>query len=130
VRRIVVGLALAASLLSAGCTPAAEPDARAAAEAFQAAVAGRDIAAACGLLSDAARDNLESAAATSCVQALVRLDLPGDQVGAVSVWGDNAQAKTGAGALFLAEFSSGWKVTAAGCTFRSEDVPYDCDVEG
>jgi len=119
-----------ALLLSAGCTPAAEPQARAAAEAFQAAVAGRDLAAACGLLSDAARDNLESATVTSCAQALARLDLTGGQVGAVSVWGDNAQAKTGAGALFLAEFSAGWKVTGAGCTFRSEDLPYDCDVEG
>jgi hypothetical protein len=128
VRRILVGLAV--SVLLAGCTPAAEPQARAAAEAFQAAVDSRNVPAACALLSDPTRENLESAAATSCVQALGRLDLAGGRVGEVSVWGGNAQAKIGAGALFLAEYSSGWKVTAMGCTFRSKDLPYDCAVEG
>ena len=31
--------------------------------------------------------------------------------------------------LFLAQFTVGWRVTAAGCTSRP-DQPYDCDVEG
>jgi hypothetical protein len=51
-------------------------------------------------------------------------------VNSVSVWGDNAQARLADGALFLAEFDTGWQVTAAGCTFVSDEVPYDCDVEG
>jgi hypothetical protein len=130
VNRIVSGASLAAAVLLAGCTPAAEPEARTAAEAFQAAVSSRDLSSACGLLSDSARDSLESAAGTPCAHALGRLDLAGGEVGQVNVWGDNAQAKVGPNALFLAEFTSGWKVTAAGCTFRSEDLPYDCNVEG
>ncbi len=46
----------------------------------------------------------------------------------MSVWGDNAQARLAGGALFLAEFDTGWRVTAAGCTFVSDDRPYDCAV--
>jgi hypothetical protein len=130
VNRIVSGAALTAAVLLAGCTPAAEPDAWAAAEAFQAAVSSRDLTTACGLLSDSARGSLESAASAPCAQALGRLDLTSGEVGQVSVWGDNAQAKVGAKALFLAEFTSGWKVTAAGCTFRSQNLPYDCNVDG
>ena len=128
--RIVVGLAVATMVWVAGCTPAAEPQARAAAAAFQGAVDRGDSTAACGLLSQAARENLESASATRCAQALPRLELPTGSVGDVAVWGDNAQARLGSGVLFLAEFGSGWKVTAAGCTFRSEKLPYACDVEG
>ena len=128
--RIVSGAALTAGVLLAGSTRAAEPEARAAAEAFQAAVSSRDLVTACGLLSDSARSSLESAVASPCAQALGRLDLAGGEVGQVNVWGDNAQAKVGANALFLAEFTSGWKVTAAGCAFRSQDLPYDCNVEG
>jgi hypothetical protein len=130
VQRLVVGVAVAALMLAAGCTPAAEPQARSAAEDFQAAVNRGDAAATCGLLSEAARQNLESATVAPCAQALTRLDLPGGDVGEVAVWGDNAQARLGSGVLFLAEFGSGWRVTAAGCTFRSEKLPYDCDVEG
>lgn len=125
-----MGAAIAALLLASACTPAAEPEARAAAEMFQAALRARGDNGACQLLSDEARSNLESAAATSCATALPRLKLPPDPVGEVSVWGDDAQVKVGSDALFLAKFSSGWKVTGAGCSFRSEDMPYDCDVEG
>ena len=68
--------------------------------------------------------------ATGCVQALSRLRLTDADVTSVSVWGDNAQARLAGGALFLAEFDTGWRVTAAGCTFVSDELPYDCDVEG
>lgn len=130
VHRVVLGVAVAAMMLVAGCTPAAEPEARAAAGAFQKAVDRGDAAAACGLLSEAARQNLESASVAPCPQALTRLGLPTGSVREVAVWGDNAQARLGSGVLFLAEFGSGWRVTAAGCTFRDEKLPYDCDVEG
>lgn len=71
--RVVVGVAVAAMMLAAGCTPAAEPQARTAAEAFEGAVDRGDFTAVCGLLSEAARENLESASVTSCAQALTRL---------------------------------------------------------
>ncbi|MFC7486095.1 hypothetical protein ACOCJ7_12650 [Knoellia sp. CPCC 206453] len=32
--------------------------------------------------------------------------------------------------MFLARFDSGWLVTAAGCTPRGKDLPYDCSIEG
>jgi hypothetical protein len=129
VRRIIVAAAFGAMLLTA-CTPAGEPDARAAAERFQSAIAGRDLATACGMLSDRARRQLEGTTASTCVRALSRLKLSGKAVSSVSVWGDNAQARLADGALFLAEFGTGWRVTAAGCTFVGDDLPYECDVEG
>jgi hypothetical protein len=129
VRRIIVAAASGALLLTA-CTPAAEPDARAAAEQFQRAIADRDLATACGMLSDQTRQQLEGTTASRCGQALSRLDLPDGAVTSMSVWGDNAQARWADGALFLAEFRTGWRVTAAGCTFVGVDLPYDCDVKG
>jgi hypothetical protein len=129
VRLIVVTAAVGAVLLSA-CTPAAEPDARAAAARFQSAVAERDLATACGMLSERARQQLEGTTASTCVQALSRLDLSDAAVTSISVWGDNAQARLADGALFLAEFRTGWRVTAASCAFISEDLPYDCAVGG
>jgi hypothetical protein len=129
VRLLLVAAALAVMSLTA-CTPAAEPDARAAAERFQGAVADRDLSAACAMFSDRARRQLEGTAATGCVEALSRLTLSDAAVTAVSVWGGNAQARLADGALFLAEFDTGWQVTAAGCTFVSDEVPYDCVVEG
>jgi hypothetical protein len=129
VRPLLVAAAFAAMLLTA-CTPAAEPDARAAAEQFQGAVADRDLTAACAMLSDRARRQLEGTTASGCVRALSRLNLSASAVTAVSVWGDNAQARLTDGALFLAEFGTGWQVTAAGCTFVGDDLPYNCNVEG
>lgn len=129
-QRVVVGVAVATMVWVAGCTPAAEPQARAAAAAFQGAVDRGDSTAACELLSEAARENLESASVTRCAEALTRLELPTGSVAEVAVWGGNAQGRLGSGVLFLAEFGSGWKVTAAGCTFRSEKLPYACAVKG
>jgi hypothetical protein len=67
---------------------------------------------------------------TGCVQALSRLTLSDASVSSVSVWGDNAQARLADGALFLSEFDTGWQVTAAGCTYVSDELPYECAVEG
>jgi hypothetical protein len=126
---MVLSAALGLVLLTA-CTPAGESDARETAEQFQTAIAGRDVTAACGMLSDSARSQLESSTGSSCDQALSRLDLADAAVTSVNVWGDKAQARLADGAVFLAEFRTGWRVTAAGCTFVTEDLPYDCDVEG
>ncbi len=120
---------MAAGLLLTACTPAEQPAALAAGSAFQTAVREADTTAACDLLSPSARGNLESASARPCPTALAALALPPDEPGAVEVWGDTAQLRLGAGALFLARFGAGWKVTAAGCTPR-RDQPYDCRLEG
>jgi hypothetical protein len=123
-------LAVAVALgCAAGCTPAGEQAARQTAEQFQAAVRTQDAATACRLLSDEARSSLESASTRPCPEALAALVLPTGQVGPDEVWGRNAQVVLDSGALFLAEFRAGWRVTAAGCTPRP-DQPYDCQVEG
>jgi hypothetical protein len=123
-------LALAVTLgCAAGCTPAGEQAARQTAEQFQAAVRTQDAATACRLLSDEARSSLESASTRPCPTALAALRLPAGRVGPDEVWGRNAQVVLDSGALFLAEFRAGWRVTAAGCTPRP-DQPYDCQVKG
>jgi hypothetical protein len=128
-----VGPALAVAVAVggvAGCTPAGEQAARQTAEQFQSAVRSGDSAAACRLLSDEARGSLEAASTRPCPAALAALRLPAGPPGHDEVWGGNAQVLLGSsGALFLADFRAGWRVTAAGCTSRP-DQPYDCQVEG
>jgi hypothetical protein len=94
---------------------------------FQAAVLRADAVAACALLTQEARGNLETASAEPCAQALPALDLPAGGVRSVEVWGGNAQVRLDSDVLFLARFSTGWQVTGAGCRPRPE-LPYDCAV--
>ena len=42
----------------------------------------------------------------------------------------DAIVRWGAETMFLARFDNGWLVTAAGCTPRGKDLPYDCSIEG
>lgn len=116
-----------AVLVLAGCTPAAASDVRAAAQEFQTAIREKHTQAACGMLSEEARSSLESTSVRSCPEALTALKLPAQRPTAIEVWGDNAQAKLPGGALFLAEFRSGWKIIGAGCQPRT-DKPYACSV--
>jgi hypothetical protein len=118
---------LPAAGLLAGCTPASEPDVRAAAQRFQSAVGTGDDRAACAMLSDEARSSLELTSARPCAAALAALKLPSDNPTAVQVWGDNGQVRLAHGALFLAEFPAGWKITGAGCRPQA-DKPYACAV--
>jgi len=131
-RRVAHGVALTAlplALLLSGCTPSGQGAARAAGDRFQEALRADDSGVACELLSDEARGNLEAASGRPCATALTGLELPNGSVSSLEVWGDNAQARLTSGVLFLAMFSTGWKVTAAGCEPRP-DMPYDCTVEG
>ncbi len=121
--------ALPMALLLSGCTPAGEAAARMAGDRFQTALRDDDLTGACQLLSDEARDKLESGSGKPCPSALAAVDLPTGTASSIEVWGDNAQVRLDPGVLFLAEFRGGWKVTAAGCQPRP-DMPYDCDVEG
>jgi hypothetical protein len=129
VRRLIV-LAAAGALL-AGCSgpPGERDEVVSTARAWLAAVAAGDPAAECRLLSPAAQRSVATGDDT-CEQALGDLDLPaGGTVGAVEVWSDRAQVRTGADTLFLVRLTGGWRVGGAGCTPQA-DRPYDCDVEG
>jgi hypothetical protein len=128
-RRTVLAVLAVVCFSAAACTPAEAPSARAAGEAFQTALRSHQGNAACQLLSDEARGNLESGSGKRCAQAIAGLGLPVGMISSVEVWGGNSQVRLDTGVLFLAQFKTGWKVTAAGCRPRS-DQPYDCDVEG
>ena len=68
-----------------------------------------------------------------CSDALADVAPAGGLVGAeprVQVYGRDAIVRWGTETVFLARFEDGWRVTAAGCRPRGEDLPYDCSVEG
>ncbi|SDR93051.1 hypothetical protein [Microlunatus soli] len=123
----VAGALLVGLIALSGCSAAAAPQVRSAAGGFQAAVRAGDLDRACTMLSEDARSAVELTSSRPCRQALADLDLPSSRPAEIEVWGDNAQARWAGGALFLAEFGSGWKITGAGCRPRPNQ-PYACAV--
>jgi hypothetical protein len=116
--------------LAAGCGPAErESGPSSVAEEFSEALAAGDAAAACASLAEGTLESLTKSEDQDCEASLASLDLPSGAVREVAVWGDRAQVRTDADVLFLTEFSSGWKVTAAGCEAQGER-PYQCEVSG
>jgi hypothetical protein len=111
----------------AGCTAAEEPTVAAVAGQFAGAVARHDGDRACALLTDNARDDVETFG-RQCAPQLATLPDPG-AVGRVEVWGATAQVHLDHDTLFLLRFPDGWRVSAAGCTPRG-DAPYQCEVQG
>jgi hypothetical protein len=122
-------LLLATLGLTACGTRARENGAVAVAERFVAAVSGRDGAAACGLLTQQARESVSGATDVSCADGVLNVQEQGSTVGQVEVWGDAAQVRIGADVIFLLHLHTGWFVSAAGCTPRPS-APYQCDVDG
>ncbi len=88
---------------------------------------------ACDLLAPA---TLESIASDDEECATAMADLGVEMVGAggpalrAQVYGRDAIVQWDDQTMFLARFDGGWLVTAAGCTPRGKDLPYDCSVEG
>lgn len=114
----------------AGCGGPDHSGASRAAAAFQQAVTA-DPGRACALLSARARAALESEKGTSCADAITGVGMPAaGPVLKADVYGGNARITTEGDVLFLARFSDGWKVTAAGCTAQPSDAPYDRMVSG
>ena len=111
----------------------AERDAEGVTSRFLEAVAAGDVAAACGLLTPRARDEVAVSEGSLCTESLpaerLAQELAGRAVTGVDVWSGWAKASTGSGALFLTEFDSGWLISAAGCTPHG-DEPYRCVVGG
>ncbi|MFC4001377.1 hypothetical protein ACFS2C_06500 [Prauserella oleivorans] len=117
-------------LLAVACGSASEQQARSAVGEFLRALGEGRAQAACALLSEQARGDLESAASRPCADALLSVGLPVDPVTAIELWGSEAQARTPADTVFLHEYGDGWRVTGAGCTPQGGDAPYDCEVGG
>jgi hypothetical protein len=118
-------LVLAAGL--AGCSSAQEPQVQRVATAFDDPSGNAE--ARCDLLAPATLAAFEKDQTASCNDAVQQLSLDGGEVNSVEVWGGDAQVRMAGDTVFLTETTSGWRVTAAGCTSRG-DAPYDCEVEG
>jgi hypothetical protein len=86
-------------------------------------------ATACGLLAPETRRALEESEG-SCVDALPEFtEAATGAVRSLEVYGKDAVVYLSTDTLFLARFTQGWRVTAAGCT-RQLERPYDCKVRG
>ncbi|MFJ2828430.1 hypothetical protein ACIPC1_12695 [Streptomyces sp. NPDC087263] len=84
----------------------------------------------CAALAPSTREELEQSAKQRCEQAIGEQDLPSaGAVRGVDVYGDQARVVFEHDTVFLARFSAGWKVTAAGCLPRSQR-PYQCEIKG
>ncbi len=127
-RRTAIGLV---ALALCGCS-SLSPDGAAAGDAavaFHDALSGGDSAAACDLLAEGARTELEHTAGSPCDSAIGDEGLPAaGQVVDVAAYGRNARVILDGDVVFLTVESGEWKVMAAGCTFQ-ENAPYDCTLK-
>jgi hypothetical protein len=124
----LVAVVIVAGVAAGGCVASADGKAvRAATAEFSAAVEHGDGERACADLVPKAAQSLASGG-SSCADEIRKLGLHGGDIANVQVWGDYAQAAVGTGTVFLTRWGSGWKVSAAGCTRRT-DRPYECEVE-
>jgi hypothetical protein len=116
------------ALALAGCSDGRESAAARVATAFSHDVSAHDGTDACKLLSPAAEESLTSDG-QPCAKAVLDVTT-GGAASSTSVWGDEAQVRTGTDVIFLMQLKNGWRIRAAGCR-RAEQPrrPYQCDVE-
>lgn len=114
-------------VVTAGCATQ-ETSARSSAEEFTQALSGGDAAAACALLTPAARRTIERQSGRECGEIITVALKPQRMITGVTVAGGQAQVKQGPETLILANEGDRWLVTAAGC--RISPVGYDCTVDG
>lgn len=100
------------------------------AAAFEQALAEGAYDRVCAVLAPATVDELEQSAGSACTKAVGEESLPpGGALRRTDVYGDQARAVLASDTLFLARFTSGWKVVAAGCEPRPQQ-PYQCRIKG
>jgi hypothetical protein len=132
-RSWVIVLVLLGPLI-AGCGSESATAPREAATSFARALSAQDGAAACRLLAPETKSQLEQAAGKQCPAAILEEDLPeADAVKDSSTFGTMAQVIFAGDVMFMAEFPSGWKVMAAGCSpapGQQPGKPYDCQLQG
>jgi hypothetical protein len=86
--------------------------------------------AACAVLAPNTASEVEQSAGKPCAQAILDEDLPAPgAVTGTDVYGQWAQVRLSDDTVFLAVFTGGWRVVAAGCRPR-QDRPYDCVLQG
>jgi hypothetical protein len=97
-------------------------------ERFLSAVEADDGEVACAQLTQATAEAI--AATRPCSQAVTDLELSPGAVTRARVYGIGAQVELRSGErLFLELTRSGWRVSAAGCSPRPHDEPFDCEAE-
>lgn len=85
---------------------------------------------ACALLAPGTLQELESSEGP-CADSIGKQEIPeASAVAHVDVYGKQAMVELDGDVAFLAHFSAGWKVTAAGCVANGERHPYECSVKG
>ncbi|WP_157248236.1 hypothetical protein [Nonomuraea typhae] len=122
-----VAVMLLVAMAAAGC---ARPDAgaaRAAAE-FSAALAGARWGQACALLTERAREGLETGG-KACEETIRELRLPGGPPHETLTYGDEARVRLAGDTVFLHRFGDRWRVHGAGCRPRP-GLPYQCEIGG
>jgi hypothetical protein len=126
--RGTVTLALLVPLMTA-CGSGSTAPQRAASRFAEAVSSGR-AAVACSLLAPETKSQLEQSEGKKCLAAILDEDLPeADAVEDSSRFGTMAQVVFGGDVMFLADFPSGWKVVAAGCS-AVPGQPYECQLQG
>jgi hypothetical protein len=124
---------MACLLFGPGCgTGDREADVVAVSDRSHAALEEGDGAAACARLNEQAAATLERQEQRPCEAVILELDLPaGARASNAEVYVTSGYAELdGAGAVFLDEGPEGWRISAAGCTSRTGDQPYECELEG
>jgi hypothetical protein len=124
-----LGLVVVAAM-SSGCARQSEPAARKVASDFARDVTSGAAAQACALLAPETRSELEQSAGKPCAGAISDEHLkPPGAMSQFASYGTMAQARFARDTVFVAEFKTGWKVMAAGCTFQPGQ-PYNCQLQG
>ena len=127
--RVLIGLASALAVSSCSAGPSTDA-VEATASRLAGALANGDFAAACALLMDTTRSELESDSGKSCADAIGAVDVPTSmQIDDAEVYGVNAIVRTTSDVLFLSETAGEWRVVAAGCQPRPVPHPYDCTLK-
>jgi hypothetical protein len=96
---------------------------------FYAAIGRGDAPSACALLAPQTRIEFEHTAGRPCPAAVLKAVPGASRVRASSGFGSHAQVRLVGDVVFLAQFSGGWRIVAAGCTPRPP-LPHDCQIEG
>jgi hypothetical protein len=126
-----IGAVAAVIGLLAGCSALGPStgDATATVTAFGQALDDSDGSAACELLNEAARDDVESSTDADCATGILTLDVGGSVDRPADVYGRSALVQARTGSVFLTVVGSSWKIRAAGCT-PIDDEPFDCRIQG
>ncbi|MGN6577027.1 MAG: hypothetical protein ACTHKG_15230 [Nocardioides sp.] len=98
--------------------------------AFHRSYEEQDATAACAVLAPPAKSAVEESVGKPCDAALLSEELPSvGKPDRVEVFGTEAQVRYDGETTFLARYRGGWKVVAAGCSYRPHE-PYDCTISG